>query len=300
MNGGRPFGSDWSASRRRGSNDELERWLAFAIACADAADEIALRHFRRELEITTKPDRTFVTQADRAVEEEIRRRIADAWPDHGIVGEEFGSESGGSSVRWYIDPIDGTHNYMRGIPVFALLLALERDGELQLGVVSAPALGSRWWARRGGGAWAQRAYAADRGRPTRIGVSAVASIADTQLLHGAATDIARGGKAPGFGALLDDVWRDRAFGDFWGYALVAEGAAEGMVETDANVWDLAAPAVVVEEAGGRVTDLRGERSIANRTILATNGLLHDDLLERLAGAGGVAPLAGPQDEGTTL
>jgi histidinol-phosphatase len=276
------YGADWSASLRRGSDAELERWLAFALVCADAADDLALRHFRRDLEITTKPDRTFVTQADRAIEDAIRRRIADAWPDHGVVGEEYGTESPDASIRWIVDPIDGTHNYMRGVPLFGLLLALERDGELQVGVVSAPALGSRWWARRGGGAWATRALGSDGSAPSPVTVSAVDSIEDAQLLYGAASDIIDSGKAPGFEALLAGVWRDRGFGDFWGYALVAEGAAEAMVETDASVWDLAAPAVVVEEAGGRVTDLSGERSIAHRTILASNGGLHDELLRRLA------------------
>jgi histidinol-phosphatase len=276
------YGTDWSASLARGSSDDLEAWLAFALACADAADDIALRHFRRDLAITAKPDRTFVTQADRAIEELIRARIADAWPDHGVVGEEFGTESADASIRWYVDPIDGTHNFMRGVPTFGLLLALERDRELQVGVVSAPALGTRWWARRGGGAWATRRLGPDANRPTPIRISAVPSIADAQLVYAAASEIMRSGRAPGFERLLGDVWRDRGFGDFWGYALVAEGAAEAMVETDASTWDLAAPALVVEEAGGRFTDLSGERSIHNRTALASNGVLHEELLRRLA------------------
>jgi histidinol-phosphatase len=279
---GRAFGPDWSASLRRGPEDELERWLTFAIGCADAADDVALRHFRRDMEITTKPDRTFVTEADRAIELLIRERVADAWPDHGVVGEEFGTEAAGAAVRWYVDPIDGTHNFMRGVPMFGLLLAVERDGELQAGVVSAPALGTRWWARRGGGAWATRAIGERPGEPTPIEVSDVAAVADAQLLYGAASEITRSGRAPGFERLLGEVWRDRGFGDFWGYALVAEGAAEAMVETDASVWDLAAPAIVVEEAGGRMTDLAGDRSIANRTALASNGVLHDELVRRLA------------------
>jgi histidinol-phosphatase len=280
------FGPAWSASLRRGSEDELEAWLAFALEAADLADEISLRHFRRDLEIATKPDRSFVTEADQAIEREIRARIADRWPGHGIVGEEYGTSAGDAPIRWYLDPIDGTHNFMRGVPLFGLLLALERDGELQVGVVSAPALGMRWWARRGGGAWVRRAIGADAGTPTPIHVSDLAAITDTHLVYGAASEIARSGRAPGFDALIGDVWRDRGFGDFWGYTLVAEGAAEAMVEADASPWDLAAPVVVVEEAGGLVTDFDGRRSIHHRTTLASNGRLHGELLRRLAGRAG--------------
>ncbi|HEU4673058.1 MAG TPA: inositol monophosphatase family protein [Candidatus Limnocylindrales bacterium] len=275
------FGPEWSASLRRGSERELDGWLAFAHEAADVADRIALGHFRRDLEITTKPDRSFVTEADQAIEREIRTRIADRWPDHGVVGEEYGTSEGAGTVRWYLDPIDGTHNFMRGVPLFGLLLALERDGELQLGVVSAPALGTRWWARRGGGAWATRTIGAQAGRPSRVAVSDVAAIADVHLVYGAASEISRSARAPGFEALLGEVWRDRGFGDFWGYALVAEGAADAMVEADASPWDLAAPAVLVEEAGGRMTDLEGNRTIRGRTALASNGRLHNELRGRL-------------------
>ncbi len=136
------------------SEAELEDWLAFALACCDEADALALAHFRRDLVIETKPDRSFVTEADQAIERGIRSRIAAAYPDHGLVGEEYGHVAGQGSVTWYIDPIDGTHNFMRGVPLFGTLLAVEADGELQVGVMSAPALGGRWFARRGGGAWA--------------------------------------------------------------------------------------------------------------------------------------------------
>ena len=144
----------WSASWARASAEELDFWLGFAQAACDVADEIALGHFRRDLEVKTKPDRTFVTAADQAIERLIRELISVAFPDHGLVGEEYGTEAGGARVRWFIDPIDGTHNFIRGVPLFGTLLALEVDGELQLGVLSAPALRERWYARRGGGAWA--------------------------------------------------------------------------------------------------------------------------------------------------
>jgi histidinol-phosphatase len=274
------YGPEWSASLRRGTDAELRGWLEVAVAACDEADEIARRHFRRDLQITTKPDRTFVTQADTAIEERIRARLADAFPDHGLVGEEFGTEAGDAAVRWYIDPIDGTHNYIRGVPLFGTLLAVERDGELQAAVLSAPALDERWWAHRGGGAWAR-----NRGEaPRRIHVSGVTALEDAQILYGSGRDIADSGRAPGFEDLLRDVWRERGFGDFWGYALVAEGAAEAMVEVDLSTWDAAAPMVLVEEAGGRVTDLAGRRRIDSRTFLTTNGHLHDLILERLVTA----------------
>jgi histidinol-phosphatase len=272
------YGPDWSASLRRGDEAELESWLALAHAACDEADQLARAAFRRDLRIATKPDRTFVTETDTAIERAIRTRIAAAYPDHGLVGEEYGTEAAEAATRWYIDPIDGTHNFIRGVPLFGTLLAVERDGELQAAVLSAPALHERWWARRGGGAWAR---GADDGAPRRIHVSGVASLADAQLLYGSGHDIEASGRAPGFHALLGDVWRERGLGDFWGYALLAEGAAEGMVEVDLWPWDAAAPMVLIEEAGGRVTDLDGRRAIDSKTFLATNGLLHDEFLERL-------------------
>ena len=274
------YGADWSAGLRRGDEAELEAWLALAQAACDEADALARSAFRRDLRITTKPDRTFVTETDTAIERAIRTRIAAAHPDHGLVGEEYGIEAGDAATRWYIDPIDGTHNFIRGVPLFGTLLAVEREGELQAAVLSAPALHERWWARRGGGAWAR---GADDDAPRRIHVSGVASLADAQLLYGSGHDIEASGRAPGFHALLGEVWRERGFGDFWGYALLAEGAAEAMVEVDLWPWDAAAPTVLIEEAGGRVTDLGGRRAIDSKTFLATNGLLHDEILKRLRG-----------------
>ena len=273
-------GADWSAGLRRGDEAELEAWLALAHAACDEADKLARAAFRRDLRITTKPDRTFVTETDTAIERAIRTHIAAAHPDHGLVGEEYGTEAGDATTRWYIDPIDGTHNFIRGVPLFGTLLAVEREGELQAAVLSAPALHERWWARRSGGAWAR---GADDAAPRRIHVSAVASLADAQVLYGSGHDIEASGRAPGFHDLLGDVWRERGFGDFWGYALLAEGAAEAMVEVDLWPWDAAAPMVLIEEAGGRVTDLDGRRAIDSKTFLATNGLLHDEVLERLRG-----------------
>ena len=166
-------GAAWSAGLRLGTDAELRTWLDVARPPATRPMPRARRHFRRDLHIETKPDKTFVTEADTAIEARIRERIHAAFPDHGMVGEEYGIDDGGASVRWYIDPIDGTHNFMRGVPLFGTLLAVERDGELQASVISAPALDERWWAHRGGGAWARHGGA---GEPVRIRVSAVGEL----------------------------------------------------------------------------------------------------------------------------
>ena len=278
MTGDPVFGAAWSAALRRGSEAELDGWLALAHAACDEADALARSAFRRDLEISTKPDRTFVTQADTAIERAIRSRIGAAHPDHGLVGEEYGTEAGEAVTRWYIDPIDGTHNFIRGVPLFGTLIAVEREGELQAAVLSAPALRERWWARRGGGAWAR---SIGDPAPRRIHVSGVSSLADAQVFYGSGREIAASGRAPGFTALLEGAWRDRGFGDFWGYALLAEGAAEAMLEVGLRSWDAAAPMVLVEEAGGRATDLDGERRIDSGSFLVTNGILHDEVLARL-------------------
>jgi histidinol-phosphatase len=277
---GATYGPVWSASWARATEEQLESWLAFALSACDAADEIALRHFRREVEVMVKPDRTFVTIADRTIEKAIRERIGATFAEHGMVGEEYGEEAGRASVRWYIDPIDGTANFVRGVPVFATLLALEVDGEIQLGVMSAPAMGERWYARRGGGAWAASTVG---GRPSvrRVLVSGVDRVENAHVLYGSALDLEASGEAPGFRDLVASAWRDRGFGDFWGYALVGEGSAEVMAESGLASWDLAAPSVLVEEAGGLMTDLAGQRTVQGGSALATNGLLHGTILERL-------------------
>jgi histidinol-phosphatase len=270
------FGPAWSAGFGRGSEAELRGWAEAALAWCDATDRIALDHFRRDLGLEQKPDTTFVTAADKGIETLIRERIADEFPGHGVVGEEYGTEAGAGSERWYVDPIDGTHNFIRGVPIFGTLLAVERDGELQAAVVSAPALGQRWYAWRGGGAWTTSML--DGGEPRRITVSRIGAVEDAQVLFASAGEVERSGLAPGFPQLLERAWRERAFGDFWGYTLVADGAAELMVEPDLWPWDAAAPFVLIEEAGGRVTDFEGNRSVLNRTFLATNGRLHDEVL----------------------
>jgi histidinol-phosphatase len=256
--------------------------IAVALAACDEADAIALRHFRRDLHIETKPDRTFVTQADTAIERAIRARLKGAFPQDGLVGEEYGTEDGARDVRWIIDPIDGTHNFMRGVPLFGTLLGLEDGRELTLGVLSAPALGQRWLAWKGGGAWEARLVDGtwDAGSARRLQVSGVRRLEDSQLLYSSVPELIDSGMVPGFTRVIREVWRDRGFGDFWGYALVAGGMAEGMLEIGCKSWDLAGPAVLVAEAGGRLSNLDGVLDIhAEGLVLATNGLLHERYLE---------------------
>jgi histidinol-phosphatase len=271
------FGPAWSASRARVPETTLRDWLAFAQDACDVADVMAMEHFRRDLDLERKPDRSFVTIADQGIEREIRGRIEARYPGHGLVGEEYGTVAGDAPTRWYIDPIDGTHNYIRGVPLFGTLLAAEHEGEIQVGVISAPAMRQRWFAWRGGGSWHRDIDGAVR----RIRVSRVAAIDDAQILYGSRRENVSSGVMPGFDALIEATWRARGFGDFWGYTLLAEGCAEAMLETLMKPWDLAAPQIVIEEAGGRVTDAFGERRIDATSFVATNGVLHDEVLRRL-------------------
>ncbi len=274
------FGPQWSASLSRGPEAELRGWVDAALAWCVETDAIAMRLFRKTSP-ERKPDRTFVTEADTSIERRLRDRIASAFPTHGIVGEELGEENpkDKAGTRWYVDPIDGTHNYMRGVPIFGTLLAVERGGELQAAVISAPALRTRWGAWRGGGAWAFSTIGG--AAPRRIGVSRIDDLAEAQVLSTSAGEIEATGRAPGIRNLLAAAWRERGFGDFWSYTLVAEGAAEAMVEVGLNSWDAAAPFLLVEEAGGRATDVNGERTIHGGSFVATNGLLHDRVLSIL-------------------
>lgn len=262
----------------------MRAWFDVAMAACDEADALALEHFRQDLHIEAKPDRSFVTQADTAIERAIRGRLQGAFPDHGLVGEEYGTTEGDRAVRWIIDPIDGTHNFMRGVPLFGTLLGLESSGDLVLGVLSAPAMGTRWFAWRDGGAWETKLVDGtwDPGAARRQVVSGVDRIEDSQLLYSSVPQLIDSGIVPGFTRLIREVWRDRGFGDFWGYALVAGGQAEGMVEIGCKSWDLAGPAVLIAEAGGRLTNLDGVLDIHGEgLVLATNGRLHDRYLEAL-------------------
>lgn len=253
--------------------------LALALELADVADSITLaRYGAADLKVETKPDLTPVTEADTAVEQAIRERLAGTRPEDSVVGEEFG-DSGEGVRRWIIDPIDGTMGYVRGLPGWATLLALQDGDELSVGVVSSPALRRRWWAARGAGAYVDDGLSE---APRPVHVSSVAELADAHLCLSAATEWEEIGRLRQILELERRCWRTRGFGDFWSYMLVAEGAVEIGLDPEASLWDLAAMQVIVEEAGGRFSDLDGVRRADGGNALATNGLLHDTALAILA------------------
>ena len=256
--------------------------LALALDLADAADALtAARFLAADLVVEAKPDLTPVSDADRAVEREVRRLLAARRPADAVLGEELGA-AGDAARRWVIDPVDGTKNFVRGVPVWATLIALMDGDEVTVGVVSAPALGRRWWAARGRGAWASAPGAG----PRRLRVSGVASLAAASVSYSSLSGWRDAGRLDALLGLGDEVWRTRAYGDFWSHMLVAEGAVDASFEPKVSLWDLAALSVVVEEAGGRFTDLAGLRGPAGGSAVASNGLLHDAVLARL----GTAPL----------
>jgi len=248
----------------------------FALGLFDETDAIALRHVSAGLTVSEKRDATLVTQVDTEVETRLRERISAAFPGHGVVGEEYPDATGDGETRWIIDPIDGTHNLVRGIPVWATLIAVEREGQLIAAAASAPALQRRWHAAVGEGA-GMRDLLGDR--PLRV--SSVDRLADAQVVWSGLRALQAAGHATAIGAIAGEAWRDRGFGDFWGYMLVAEGAADAMLEQGPTLWDLAAPALIVREAGGRLTDFAGRDSYAGPQALASNGLIHDRLVELL-------------------
>ena len=250
--------------------------LNLARRIADAADVITRARFRAtDLRVDRKPDRTPVTDADVACEDEVRRLLAAERPADAVLGEERGGDPV-SGRYWIVDPIDGTKNYSRGVPVFATLLALVTDGEPVVGVVSAPALGRRWWAARGLGAFTSDVARGIDAAP--VGVSAVSELEDAYV---STTDLDYWrdiGAQDRWLALTRATWESRAFGDFFHHVLVAEGLLDAAVEPGASAWDLAAPAVVVREAGGRLTDFAGAERIDGGDALSTNGRLHDAVL----------------------
>ncbi|HEY6213490.1 MAG TPA: inositol monophosphatase family protein [Vicinamibacterales bacterium] len=242
----------------------MNRDLQLALEMADAADAITMRWFRsKELDVRTKSDRTPVSVADEETERMIRATLARERPGDGIIGEEFGV-SGASQRRWIVDPVDATKNYIRGIPVFATLIALEEEGAIVAGVVSAPAMAKRWWAARGAGAFCNG---------EAIRVSSIATIEEAYLSSYALTDP--------YLALARRSKRAMAFSDFWAHMLVAEGCLDIAVEPKLAPWDMAPLQIIVEEAGGRFTDTRGQARHDGPNGLSTNGLLHDAVLEML-------------------
>ena len=250
----------------------MHRDLALALALADASDELTMKHFRTHLQVRTKSDRTPVSEVDEAVERMLRQRLAAERPGDAIVGEELGT-SGDAARRWIVDPIDATKNYIRGIPVFATLIALEEHGTLVAGVVSAPALQRRWYAARGDGAFSN-------GAP--IQVSSAATIEEAHFAYDDFAGFAKAGLETQFLDASRRFVRTRGFGDFWSHMLVAEGAIDVAIEPEVALWDLAALQIIVEEAGGRFTSLRGEARPDAGSAVSTNGLLHGAVLEAFA------------------
>ncbi|HWH25282.1 MAG TPA: inositol monophosphatase family protein [Pseudolysinimonas sp.] len=280
--------------------------LALALALAADADLIAIDRYRaQDLDVQLKPDRTHVTDADTRVETVIREELARARPGDAILGEEFGGSIGGSSNAgigtgiaagstanvdagttdgatpsrvWIIDPIDGTSNFVRGVPIWGALISLVIDGVPQVGVVSAPALGRRWWGATGHGAWVQVGTEAAR----RIRVSGVDNLADATLSYNSLKGWDDAGRSPQLLALSRAVGRTRAFGDLWSYMLVAEGAIDVAGEFDVKPWDIAALVPIVREAGGRASDADGVETLESGSVLVSNGILHDRVLSLIA------------------
>src|SRR3954465_6046200 len=252
--------------------------LALALDLAAAADEITVRRFGAvDLSVSAKPDLTPVSAADTAAETMLREPLAGVRSDDGVLGEEYGA-TGDSARRWIVDPIDGTKNFVRGAPVWATLLALQVEQHVVLGVVSAPALGRRWWAARGSGAWTGASVAGARA----CHVSRVASLDDAFLSYSSLPGWETDGRRAALLDLTERVWRTRAFGDFWSHMLVAEGAVDVSCEPEVSLWDLAALQPIVEEAGGRFSDLSGLDRPDGGSVVCSNGLLHDEVLARLA------------------
>jgi histidinol-phosphatase len=248
--------------------------LAAAVEAARAAGEIALRYYRGRFDVTMKPDQTPVTQADREAERAITRILGQAFPEWGFLGEEFGA-AGSKETRWIIDPIDGTKNFVRGIPIWAVLIALEEHGEITAGVVLNPVTGALYTARKGEGAFLNG---------ERIRVSDCRRMKDATVLHSGLRLLRATGHWDGFVRLVDASSRTRGFGDYYGYGLVAEGNAEVYVEVDLKPWDVAPVKILVEEAGGCLTDFTGRPTIYDGTVLASNGWLHAEALQLLGHA----------------
>jgi histidinol-phosphatase len=251
--------------------------LGLAHVLADAADSVAMARFRAlDLKVDSKPDMTLVTDADTAVEESIRSVLGRARPRDAILGEEFGETSGAATGtrRWVIDPIDATHNFVRGVPVWATLIALLDGDEPVAGLVSAPALSRRWWAAKDAGAFTGR----QRSSATPLRVSGIGTLADASLSYSSLKGWEEGRRLDGFLDLTRSVWRTRAFGDFYSYCLLAEGAVDIAAEPEVSLWDLAALVPIVTEAGGTFTDLSGRPGPAGGSAVATNGPIHDEVL----------------------
>ncbi len=263
-------------AEHQGTADDLR----LALRIADAADAITTARFRAaDLVVTDKPDLTPVSDADLAVEHAARKLLADQRPTDAVLGEELGGPTSSPGRCWVLDPIDGTKSFVRGVPVWATLISLLVDDVPVLGVVSAPALGRRWWASAGAGAW----LGVGEAEPRRLGVSAVAELSGASLGFSSLSGWRGRELREEFLDLTDAVWRVRGYGDFFSYCLLAEGAIDVAAEPEVSLWDLAALDVLVREAGGTFTGLDGTAGPATGSAVATNGLLHTAVLAALSG-----------------
>lgn len=255
--------------------------LKLGLRLADTADQISRTRFEsHELRISTKADKSFVTDADLDVEQALRAVLAEERPNDGILGEEFGTD-GTEERQWIIDPIDGTANFLRGVPIWGTLIALAEKGRPVVGVVSSPALGQRWWAASGHGAWKSALGEQSGHEPQRIQVSSVTNLAEASLSFQSIRQWDDAGYRDQLIDLTRAVWRDRAYGDMWAYMLLAEGLIDCVAEFDVKTYDLAALIPIVTEAGGRFTSVMGVEGPNHGSSLASNGHLHEELLRRL-------------------
>ncbi len=260
---------------------ELDLDLAMKTArrAVEAATAASLAHFRRGVRVEVKPDRTPVTAADRDSEAAILAIVRAAFPDHGFLGEETGAHAGVEGTRWIVDPLDGTKGFTRGRGFWGPLVALEHDGAIVAGAMALPALGETYWAARGRGAW----LASGGGAPLRLQVSTIAPWADATLSLGEPHVLFRPPLLERVAALATSAQCARCYGDLAGAALVLQGKAEAWVEAGVQLWDLGPLPILVEEAGGRFTDLDGRATIASGSCVLSNGLVHEHVLRALAG-----------------
>ncbi|MEO8601419.1 MAG: inositol monophosphatase family protein [bacterium] len=256
----------------------MDRRLEVAIAAAQAAGAVALRHFRTDLQVERKADFSPVTIADREAEQRAVAVLREAFPEHGFLGEEYGAQGGGAAggggPKWIIDPIDGTKSFIRGIPFFATLVALEEDGEITTGAVYAPALDDLLYAQKGQGAFDGQG---------RLHVSGIDSVRRSMLVFGGAGVLRSRGYWPAYERLVDASGRQRGYGDYFGYTFIARGQAEAMIDVDLKPWDLAALKIIIEEAGGRFTDFSGASTAYGGSAIASNGLVHDEIRQLIDG-----------------
>lgn len=244
--------------------------LDLALELADIADAISLERFRAlDLHVESKPDRSPVTDADRSVEQALKDLLAAKAPGDALIGEEYGN-SGSASRTWIIDPIDGTANYLRGVPVWATLIALAVDGKPMVSVVTAPAMGRRWWAAPEIGAFTKDIDGTTR----ELKVSAIGELENASLSYNNLQLWDQAGKLDQLTELSRQIWRTRAYGDFWSYMLLAEGSVDIVAEHDLKIYDIAALVPIVELAGGKFTALNGPLTADSSSVLATNGKLH--------------------------